>query len=182
MGFIGEVPTPVPLTSSDITDGIISVAKLTSTLDLSSNTVTLPSGVGGKVLQVSTASLTTNASTTSNSFIASGLDIDFTPSATSSKVLILYYLNNYAISSNTRTYMSLYRDSTNLGHSSYGLLTGYVNSHHGYQMGGHILDTPNTTSQIHYEVYVNTNSGTLWYGGHDSSGIANYITCMEIGS
>ena len=52
MAFIGKVPTPVPLTSADITDGIISVAKLTSTLDLSSNTVTLPSGVGGKVLQV----------------------------------------------------------------------------------------------------------------------------------
>ena len=50
MAFIGKVPTPVPLTSSDITDGIISVAKLTSTLDLSSNTVTLPSGVGGKVV------------------------------------------------------------------------------------------------------------------------------------
>ena len=28
MAFIGKVPTPVPLTSADITDGIISVAKL----------------------------------------------------------------------------------------------------------------------------------------------------------
>ena len=28
MGYIGKVPTPVPLTSSDVTDGIISNAKL----------------------------------------------------------------------------------------------------------------------------------------------------------
>ena len=28
MGFIGRQPTPAPLTSSDITDGIISTAKL----------------------------------------------------------------------------------------------------------------------------------------------------------
>ena len=46
MAFIGAKPTNVPLTANDITDGSISVAKLTSTLDLSSNTVTLPSGVG----------------------------------------------------------------------------------------------------------------------------------------
>ena len=143
----------------------------------------LPAAIStGKVLQVSTASLSSNSSTTSNSFTASGLDIDFTPSASSSKVLVLYYLNNYAISGNTRSYSSLYRDSTNLGNSSYGLITGYTSGHHGYPFTGHILDTPSTTSQIHYEVYISTNSGTLWYGGHDGSGIASYITCMEIGA
>ena len=43
MGFIGRQPTPVPLTSSDITDGIISTAKIAddavgnTKLDLSAN-------------------------------------------------------------------------------------------------------------------------------------------------
>ncbi len=43
MGFIGKQPTPVPLTSSDITDGIISTAKIAddavgnTKLDLSAN-------------------------------------------------------------------------------------------------------------------------------------------------
>ena len=39
MAYIGKNPTAVPLTSSDITDGIITTAKLAA-------------GVGGKVLQV----------------------------------------------------------------------------------------------------------------------------------
>jgi phosphoribosyl-AMP cyclohydrolase len=176
--FIGKKPTDAPLTSSDITDGIISTAKIAD----DAVTAAKASFAPGKVLQVATASLASNTSTTSTSFTASGLDIDFTPSLATSKVLIFWYMNNYAITSNTRTHMTVYRDSTNLGHSSYGLLTGYTNVHHGYPMGSHILDTPNTTSQIHYEVYVTTNAGTLWYGGHDSSGITNYITCMEIGA
>ena len=31
MGFIGRQPTPVPLTSSDITDGIVTTAKIADT-------------------------------------------------------------------------------------------------------------------------------------------------------
>jgi len=68
MAFIGAKPTNVPLTANDITDGSISVAKLTSTLDLSSNTVTLPTGVGGKVLQVVSSSTTSEYSSTTTSF------------------------------------------------------------------------------------------------------------------
>tara|TARA_R100001443_G_scaffold61801_1_gene71879 strand:+ start:845 stop:1339 length:495 start_codon:yes stop_codon:yes gene_type:complete len=141
----------------------------------------------GKILQASQDSLTSQTSTTSTSFIATGLDIDFTPSSASSKVLISFMLNNYAISSNTVTLLTIYRDSTNLGDSSsdtngVGLLRGYTNVHHGYPMGLTFLDTPNTTSQIHYEVYARTNSGTLWIGGSSSYSIPNYIQCFEVGA
>jgi len=137
---------------------------------------------GGKVLQVVTGTLSSNSSTTSNSYIATGLDVDITPSATSSKILVMYCLNNYAITSNTRTTQTLYRDSTDLGTGANGTLTGYTSGHHGYPLTSHLLDTPNTTSQIHYEVYIKTNSGTLWYGGHDGAGILSTITCLEIGA
>ena len=53
MAYIGKTPTPVPLTSADITDGIITTAdiadgnitgaKINSTFDISAKTVTLPS-------------------------------------------------------------------------------------------------------------------------------------------
>jgi len=170
---------------------------LNQSVNLASNvTGTLPTGNGGtgatsfspgKVLQVSQDSLTSQFSTTSTSFIATGLDINFTPSSASSKVLISFMLNNYAISSNTVTFYSLYRDSTNLGNTDedtngVGLLRGYTNVHHGYPMGQTFLDTPNTTSQIHYEVYARTNSGTLHIGGSGSYAVPNYIQCFEIGA
>tara|TARA_B100001939_G_scaffold233702_1_gene201421 strand:- start:587 stop:1180 length:594 start_codon:yes stop_codon:yes gene_type:complete len=53
MAFIGKVPTPVPLTSADITDGIITSAKITdgtiATADIADGAVTSvkTTGVGG---------------------------------------------------------------------------------------------------------------------------------------
>jgi len=134
----------------------------------------------GKIVQVKQESLSTQASTTSTSFVSTGLDIDFTPSSSSNKVLVSFMLNNYAISSNTQTRVTIYRDSTNLGHSTYGLLEGYTNVHHGYPLGMLFLDTPNTSSQIHYEIYVSTNSGTLHYGGNGSYAMTDYIQCFEV--
>jgi hypothetical protein len=55
MSYIGKTPTSVPLGTSDLADNIVTVDKLATTLDLSSNTITLPNGVGGKVLQVVSA-------------------------------------------------------------------------------------------------------------------------------
>ena len=90
MAFIGAKPTNVPLTASDITDGSISVAKLTSAFDLSSNTVTLPSGVGGKVLQVVSTTDNTEISNTTGTtpYNYSQLNTTITPSATSSKIFV----------------------------------------------------------------------------------------------
>ena len=51
---------------------------------------TLPAGVGGKVLQVVTATDNTQRSTTSTSFVTGSntLSVDITPSATSCKIFI----------------------------------------------------------------------------------------------
>ena len=141
----------------------------------------------GKILQVKQDSLLSQFSTTSiSSFIATGLDIDITPSSSSNKVLISFMLNNYAISSNTNTFYTLYRDSTNLGDTSedngygVGLLRGYTNVHHGYPMGLTFLDQPNSSSSVHYEVYARTNGGTLHIGGSGGYAVPNYIQCFEV--
>jgi hypothetical protein len=49
MAYIGKNPTSVPLTSSDITDGIITTTKIA---DDAISAAKLAAGVGGKVLQV----------------------------------------------------------------------------------------------------------------------------------
>ena len=57
MSYIGKTPTPAPLTSSDITDGIISLPKLTDgtdgnliSYDASGNPVAVATGSDGQVL------------------------------------------------------------------------------------------------------------------------------------
>ena len=57
MSYIGKTPTPAPLTSSDITDGIISLPKLTDgtdgnliSYDASGNPVAVATGNDGQVL------------------------------------------------------------------------------------------------------------------------------------
>ena len=60
-------------------------------IKLGANAITaLPAGVGGKVLQIVQGIKTdTMTSTTMNTFLASGLSASITPSATSSKILVL---------------------------------------------------------------------------------------------
>lgn len=138
---------------------------------------------GGKVLQVVQSSLTSQASTTtSTSFVASGLNVSITPSATSSKILVRYDLNHYSVTGNCNTTVTLYRSSTNLGDADNGMGWGYVNSNHGYPLGASYLDSPSTTSSTTYEVYIKTNGGTIYIGAGQSRDTHNFITAMEIGA
>ena len=173
MAYIGKQPAPAALTSSDITDGIVSVAKLTSTLDLSSNTVTLPSGVGGKVLQVVNATDTTTRSSTSTSFVTASntLTVNITPSSTSSKIFV--FISSCVVGT-VNSYFTIYRDSTNLG-TSIGMTKANLDNQE--SMGIHYLDSPSTTSQITYQLYVKADSGTTYI---NSGGATGSITAMEI--
>lgn len=78
------------LTAGGLTDAVITADDLASTLDLTDKTVTLPSGTGGKVLQVVTASITSGYSTTSTSFVhATNHSLQLTTTSTNSKILLL---------------------------------------------------------------------------------------------
>ena len=178
MAFIGAKPTNVPLTANDITDGSISVAKLTSTLDLSSNTVTLPSGVGGKVLQVVSGTLTSSYTTSSTSFVATGLDVAITPSSTSSKIFIIAtsYLDDNGTARDVLS--TIFRDSTNLGDSTNGMMDSFggstrLRANHSMSF----LDSPNSTSAITYEVYYKTGGASVSF---NSQGSISSITAMEV--
>jgi hypothetical protein len=69
--------------------GLIGVEDLESSLDLTGKTVTLPAGVGGKVLQVVQAKTTTDTTITSSSFVDTTLTASITPSSASSKILVM---------------------------------------------------------------------------------------------
>jgi len=86
------------ISSGGYPDGSITAADLASTLDLSSKTLTLPAGAGGKILQiVSSGNHTTNDSTTSGggNVVDSTLSATITPTTSTSKIIAFMTLMTY---------------------------------------------------------------------------------------
>lgn len=129
---------------------------------LGTNAITaLPAGVGGKVLQVVTATDGTVRTTSSTSFVTASntLSLSITPSSTSSKIFVMATTTFRVSVSVVQAFITIYRDSTNLGTST-GLASIYSDS------GGAVffpscisyLDSPSSTSALTYQVYFRTNS------------------------
>ena len=139
----------------------------------------LPAAIStGKVLQVVTAKDTTERNTTSTSFVtaSNGLSVNITPSSTSNKVYVIVSTAVYN-SADKAVFLTIYKASTNLGNSN-GLIRTIVS---GSAAGGSstcaILDSPSSTSQITYQVYVKTDSGGTLYLNANTPGT---ITAFEI--
>ena len=159
-------------------DNTVSTAKI---VDGAITSAKLASGVGGKVLQVVTATDDTTRSTTSTSFVTASntLSVSITPSSTSSKVLILVSSTGKC-SGGSQGFFTVYRDSTNLGHSTNGFIrTTDGNVDVSVGLGINYLDSPNTTSAITYQVYVRASANTLSLQANTNRGV---ITAMEIGA
>ena len=96
----------------------MSITKLNN-LSISAITA-LPSGVGGKVLQVITATDNTERTTTSSSFVtaSNALSISITPSSASNKIFVIASHDFNNASNRNDMFATIYRDSTNLGNSN----------------------------------------------------------------
>lgn len=161
----------------------MSITKLNN-LSISAVTA-LPSGVGGKVLQVVQGSLTSAFSTTSTSFVTSGLTASITPSSASNKVLILVTCCNcYSGVGNLAGHTTIYlNNTTNLAPQGSGLYKSFATTYsaagtatltHGYSF----LHSPNTTSSTTYTVYAVAESGNTFHI-HVNGG-SSYINLLEI--
>ena len=140
----------------------------------------------GAVLQVQQAYARGGVSANSTTFVASGIDIDFTPKYATSKVLI-YVTTCYDTDAGQRQiYATIYRDSTRLDTISDSNSTGLASAYHEGDSSNRqisnfnimFLDTPNTTSSIHYELYHRSNGTYTTEVG--SQNVRSTITCMEI--
>ena len=136
--------------------------------------------VGGKVLQLLNYYQSSSPTTTSNSYSDTGLTLNITPSATTSKI---HVTGNVLLGQNTSGYgeetgLKLLRDSTEIwsrGDFFRIFENGQqVTRHYAGQMIQH-LDSPNTTSQITYKLQWKTNSGGTVYMLEGSN-----ITVMEV--
>jgi hypothetical protein len=181
------VPSDNTVTTAKLADSSVSLAKLTATGTKDATTFlrgdnTFAEAGGGKVLQVLTATDSTQRTTTSTSFVTASntLSVDITPSAASSKVLIMI---STVIGNNTeeaQAISTIYRDSTNLGDSTKGMLDTYHFGGTTRQSASLIfLDSPSSTSQLTYQLYVRGTGGTteINYNGGKGS-----IIVMEIGA
>jgi hypothetical protein len=131
----------------------------------------------GQVIQVLSATDSTARTTTSATFVTASntLSVAITPASASNKVAIFIATGWYDNGSGGTTYLTIFRDSTNLAGST-GMVSMALS---GMQTGCNImfLDSPNTTSAITYQLYMRCGAGTSIVNGQASVGS---IICMEV--
>jgi hypothetical protein len=139
----------------------------------------------GKVLQVKQTQFTSEPqfSPSNNWQTISGFSVDITPSSASSKILVtanIGYGGNAPVST-----IRLTRNGTNT-HADGWILAGYSNSTFAEIVSGSHLDSPNTTSQVTYQLLIRTHGGNWSFINRDESNTypatASTITVMEIGA
>ena len=205
MAYIGKKPAAAPLTSSDVTDDIITLAKMAGgtdgniiTYDASGDPAVVATGSDGQVLtstgagsppafealsagkflQIQTAGDDTSRSTTSTSFVTASntLEVDITPASTSNKILVcLWYTMQSGTYSSTGGKVTIYRDGSNMTSDKF--------AQHKQNPAETIfimqLDDPQTTSEVTYQVYFNATSGNTSYL---NSYTKSTIFAIEIGA
>ena len=147
------------------------------------NITALPAAIStGKVLQVVTATDSTQRNSSSTSFvtISNTLSVDITPSATSSKIYVLCSFTAYNNVAGKSSGFTLFRDSTDLGSGTYGMVNMWdeTNRTIGASMCLSVLDSPSSTSQLTYQLYAKTESGGTVYIIYDN--VKASITAFEI--
>lgn len=175
------------LSATNMTSGTLPDARFPSVLPAVSgaNLTNLPGG-SGRILQTVSASDTTTRSTTSTSMGSSpttGLDINITPSSSSSKILVLVNAVGYSDANGGSGYYTIYRDSSDLGNLNRGLAVivndaGVNTCVSGVHMK--IIDSPNTTSSVNYKVAFRAQGGGTAYLGFNL--MKSYIYALEIGA
>ena len=181
MPFIGNKPTAVPLTSSDLADSIVTSAKIA---DGTIASVDLASGVGGKVLQVVQGSTSTETRSSSNTLIDTTLSATITPSSSSNKILVTVFQNGCdksASDSGNQMVLKLLRGASVI--TTFGNNVTYTNSAISNSIGTvgtMYLDSPATTSATTYKTQFSNGNNTANVGVQGTGGETSIITLMEI--
>lgn len=172
------------ITTGGLPDGSIAAGDLASTLDLTGKTVTLPSGTGGKILQVVSATYSTGVTRTNDSSrFDSGLTASITPSSTSNKVLVIVTQSLYTLNGENSTTGRFYlmRGSTDLGTFAQRAYAGNSTAFaFGQHITGHYMDSPESTSSLTYKTQVKVDSSTNSTCAAQGNSETSFIVLMEV--
>jgi len=170
-------------------DNTVSLAKLTATGTKDSttflrgdNTFASAGATAGQIIQVVSATDSTERSTTSTSFVTGSntLSVSITPSSASNKIFIISTFQG-RVTGGTPAGYTIYRNSTNLGNSS-GMIITPSNDPFRINTAISYYDSPATTSATTYQVYMKVlGGGTIYIGGSSEySGTTSSITAFEV--
>ena len=133
----------------------------------------------GKILQVVRVQDLTVRSTTSTSYTkaSNGYDLNITPTATSSVILLEASFGGGIDAASNRAFFTIYRDSTDIGTGD-GVTTHEISDSGGANSSEsslHLLvsDSPNTTSQITYSIYMKGQGGNTVY--MNQKGVGSFV-------
>ena len=151
----------------------MSITKLNN-LSISAVTA-LPSGVGGKVLQVVSTNFTSEVTSTSGSFVdVSGFTATITPSSASNKILVIVDIN-FGGTNDAYPAAKLFRASTEIfsGVNATGSMTacflggaGISSADRLLEGSRTVLDSPNTTSATTYKIQFANVYNSPTYSGY----------------
>ena len=144
------------------------------------------------IIQIKQAFLNTavTSTATSEEEISTGLRAVITPKFATSKILVSVGVQIYSTNSSHHAYVGIVRDDIGAPFSGTGHPAGVL--HHtsclwessGPGQAGNVsfqyLDSPNTTSQVKYSIYIKSDntSNTVYING--SSHSDGYISAMEV--
>ena len=111
----------------------------------------------GGIVQVKSMKITSTVSTTSTSYVDTGLTLSITPSKTSSKILVMYDAGVSISASAGGQINRILRDSTEIMYR--GVVWSTAGSMNGSTSVAY-LDSPSTTSSVTYKVQFLTQSAS----------------------
>jgi hypothetical protein len=139
---------------------------------------------GGKIVQVVSANYSTATSSTSGTFVNTGLTATITPTSASNTILVMVAQNGLyrdATSAAQCIELRLIRGSTNI--AQIGTNIGYTNTALDFYFGGtssiHYMDSPATTSATTYKTEFRLRSGTGTVTTQINSSVST-IVLMEV--
>ena len=168
--------------------GILSVGANGQVLTANSATTTglqwaNPAG-GGKILQVVMGTTSSAATSSTATWVNTNLSASITPSATTSRVLVLVSQNgcNKSTAVSTSLGLKLQRNSTDLiQFAIYALYTNSSDYNDGHSMSASFLDSPATTSSITYRTQFSMDGS----GGNvtvNANGAVSTMILLEVGA
>lgn len=191
MSYIGNKPANKAVVASDLDPAVITgQTALTSEPASTDEFLISDAGVlkrldasligGGKVLQVVAGTHATEVSSSDSSYVTTNIDASITPSATSSKVLIIANTSGRKETAASNGNYTIKRGSTDLDSTGNGFARVRDDAG-GIFCNAPIvhLDSPSTTSSTTYTMFMKSSSGSVFSSVSDSP---STIILMEIGA